>query len=736
MASASSRYTFGLGLGLEPLHIPYLHTLGRGRAHEQLEGNPQATPPRPARYLRCAGLPLRGGWPGGRIHTPSPASLAERLSRHSLGVNQGWRRYDEAPARALVRPTRVLRVVGTVKNPAGLTGSGSGQTTLTYAPGGTAPSLVLDYGQDLGGRATFRVAHTSGTTIQTTYSETLRNLGNDGAASVGAFSSGNAQRSDTFTLTRPGPVMAKLIQGGERYELVTLTTPGSVTLSGAGIYFTPLRETPSTMPGHFLSSDRLLNRVWYAGAYTLNLNQMTPGTVVQSGAVNRLHLILDGAKRDRAVWSGDHVISDLTDYYVSDPVYARDSNALFLEHPASSAGEAAPATGVMSQPGPLPGACTPNPNVEHNGCVTWSATYSMLVMTALYHYYLYTGDLAFVRQHWPAVVRQMAWDAQQVGSDGLFAVSSSDDADWNVENVSGQLTYVNAVYVEALRSAAGLSRALGHTAQARTQLRAAATVARAVNRHLWDSSTGVYDASTSQRGSVVQDANVTAILAGIPSRARARRIIRVLERRLSSRFGPRDVSSPAPSGYTQDISPYMGSFNVLADFASGEESAALALIRREWGYMINHDPGGTDWERIQLNGIPKGGPLADSSAHAWSTGPTPALSEYVLGVAPAKAGFSQWVAAPEPGQLSWAQGTVPTPHGPIGVRWQRRRRSSFVLTIQVPRRTSATVEIPLLGARRTIARDGRVVRPNVVRGGYAIFRHVSGIHTWAWAAGR
>jgi alpha-L-rhamnosidase len=329
----------------------------------------------------------------------------------------------------------------------------------------------------------------------------------------------------------------------------------------------------------------------------------------------------------------------------------------------------------------------------------------------------------------------MAWDAQQVGSDGLFTINSADGADWNVETTSGQLTYVNAVYVEALQAAGKLARALGRTAQASQYLKAAGAVARSVNAHLWDRGAGVYEASTTQRGAVVQDANVTAILAGIPSHSRARAIIAVLRRRLRHRFGLLDVSSPVPSGYTQDISPYMGSFNVLADFSVGDEAAALALIRQEWGYMVGHDPGGVDWERIQLDGVPKGGPLADSLAHAWSTGPTPALSEYVLGVRPASPGFLRWTVTPQPGPLRWAQGVVPTPRGQISAGWRRSGQRSFVMTVQVPAHTSATVEIPLLGQRRAIARDGKLVRPNVVRGGYAVFRGVSGTHTWAWAAG-
>jgi hypothetical protein len=38
------------------------------------------------------------------------------------------------------------------------------------------------------------------------------------------------------------------------------------------------RGTPDALTGHFLSNDPLLNHIWYAGAYTLNLVREVPGT--------------------------------------------------------------------------------------------------------------------------------------------------------------------------------------------------------------------------------------------------------------------------------------------------------------------------------------------------------------------------------------------------------------------------------------------------------------------------
>ncbi len=290
------------------------------------------------------------------------------------------------------------------------------------------------------------------------------------------------------------------------------------------------------------------------------------------------------------MWSGDQLISDLTDYYVSDPLYARDSLGLFLTHPASTADFLIPTAGVMSQPGPLPGACSPNPAFLDNECVTWSAGYSVVVIPALYNYYLYTGDLAFIRRHWQAVVRQMQWDAQQVGANGLFTVNAADADDWNLESPTGEVSYVNAVYVEALQAASKLAAALGDATDATRWSASASAVARAVNARLWNAKTGVYDASASIHGSVVQDANVMAILSGIASPTRARSIIGVLRRALATPYGPAIATTDA-TGYVRDVSPYMSGFNVLADFASGEDPDALALIRQEWGFIDLPRPG-------------------------------------------------------------------------------------------------------------------------------------------------
>src|SRR4051794_17255419 len=68
---------------------------------------------------------------------------------------------------------------------------------------------------------------------------------------------------------------ANAIQGGERFQPLTLTTPGTLTLSAVGIHVRHPNAGAGDYVGHFLSSDEELNRIWYQGAYT-NDTDMVP----------------------------------------------------------------------------------------------------------------------------------------------------------------------------------------------------------------------------------------------------------------------------------------------------------------------------------------------------------------------------------------------------------------------------------------------------------------------------
>jgi alpha-L-rhamnosidase len=818
------------------------------------------------------------------------AALAPALrdSASAAGVTAtDWQRYVQRTP-AVATPVRVVSMSGDVSNAGALAGD-SGVTTLARATGAPAPSIVLDYGQDLGGVPEFGVqAETGAPTLQAGYAEALRFLTPDGDGGR-PFQSGDPSRSDSYSVSGAGVITNPYIQGGERYQEVTLQSPGSVTLSFARIRTTTYPDVPANYAGHFLSSSDALNRLWYAGAHTLAVNMLAanspagywsvqngylrdtggdtgllktgsdwtdytmsfrtrvngqqsgfvvrgasndtkyllilddsadhvgapnvvqevvfdagriyhvanlplaapiePGTwhdvsvavrgttvttsvdgsvagsfdsatfpagvsgipagtigfredsgigehtdfddlVVtapdgsvlyrnsfddpvaladfQVPGVNEGNLIMDGAKRDRDVWEGDLSVETPTLFYSFGAAdYVRDSLRLLGSYQLQSGfieGRRAPGDPVRSGP-PLPGTTS-----------QYSASYSMYFVANLATYYRYTGDLAFVRDEWPVAQRELAWNAQQVDAQGLFETTPGDGNNWHYDDQTGAQTYYNALYFRILNDAADLAAALGDSEQAAAYRTHADSVRAAVNRELFDPQTGGYDISTTQRGSIAQDANTYALLYGIAPQDRVPAILRAMSAALATPHGDLSVSSPAPSGYHQVIGPFMGSYELWARFAAGDTAGAYDLLDREWGQMAQGDPGNVLWEvmgpdgTVHTPGINGAGDGATSMAHGWSTGPTSALSQYVLGIAPDAPGYATWSVEPHPGSLTWAQGTAPTPHGPLAVAWRTSAAAhQFSIDVTPPTGTAGTITVPFRGAAAVAHVNGRLV---------------------------
>lgn len=70
-----------------------------------------------------------------------------------------------------------------------------------------------------------------------------------------------------------------------------------------------------------------------------------------------------------------------------------------------------------------------------------------------------------------------------------------------------------------------------------------------------------------------------------------------------------------------------------------------------------------------------------SYCHGWSATPSRDLLVHTLGITPAEPGYSVVRIAPRLGDLSWARGAVPSPHGLISVDV---RGSSVTITSPVP----------------------------------------------------
>ena len=161
-------------------------------------------------------------------------------------TNPDWQQYVEGPFTPNVTPVAVVSTSGNVTNAAALASGGSGSATLTMASGGTAPVIILDYGKDVGGFPYFTVAAESGSPVlRAAYSEGKQFISASGDGGA-AFNAGDPSRADSYTVSAAGTITNRYIQGGERFEEITLTSAGSVTLSrpAFGSALTGRRQRP------------------------------------------------------------------------------------------------------------------------------------------------------------------------------------------------------------------------------------------------------------------------------------------------------------------------------------------------------------------------------------------------------------------------------------------------------------------------------------------------------------
>jgi hypothetical protein len=187
---------------------------------------------------------------------------------------------------------------------------------------GNGSHLILDFGVEVGGLVSFKYNSTGEGAVGLAFTEAKNWIGEWSDSSNGGFKKpdgaiyANISAAGSGTYTMPD----KFLRGGFRYLTLFLITNSTTTVQLSDINleigFQPTWSNLKAYQGYFHSNDELLNRIWYSGAYTLQTNSVPVDTgrqvpFVVGGWANNGTLgpgdtiIVDGAKRDRAVWPGD-----------------------------------------------------------------------------------------------------------------------------------------------------------------------------------------------------------------------------------------------------------------------------------------------------------------------------------------------------------------------------------------------------------------------------------------------
>ena len=111
--------------------------------------------------------------------TPAAAQGPVELSSTPIPENQTWRSYVLGTGELTAKPVRINATSGDVTNAEGLVDPAKGPAKLTYTAGGRVPTIILDYGREVGGLPFFTATAVSdgGVTLRAAYTRRASSCG-------------------------------------------------------------------------------------------------------------------------------------------------------------------------------------------------------------------------------------------------------------------------------------------------------------------------------------------------------------------------------------------------------------------------------------------------------------------------------------------------------------------------------------------------------------------------------
>ena len=192
--------------------------------------------------------------------------------------------YVLTPKSTEVYPSAITQQSGEIDSPENILKEDGKSAVLRYPKGGKKPFLILDLGRaSASGYPVFKVRSRKGTpVVRLAYSTHPRACGEKGGFGRGTCRylgqtvdlpvlPANPGRYELYTIPRDGTFIAPLIQGQQRYVRVQLDTPGTeVAIDSLHILNKEVHDLSPTA-GHFLCNDEMINKIWYASAWTLQI---------------------------------------------------------------------------------------------------------------------------------------------------------------------------------------------------------------------------------------------------------------------------------------------------------------------------------------------------------------------------------------------------------------------------------------------------------------------------------
>jgi hypothetical protein len=414
---------------------------------------------------------------------------------------------------------------------------------------------------------------------------------------------------------------------GFRFARIDLVEPGAfIAIKSARAVFL-YRDLPYL--GSFKCSDERLNKIWTTGAYTTQLNMQD--------------YLWDGVKRDRLVWIGDMHPETMT-------IGAVFGNVDIVRRSLDL---------IRSE--------TPMPEWM-NGI----SSYSMWWVLIQNSWYRHNGDIAYLREQKPYLAGLLKELMKHIGPNNEETLPETRFLDWpSSENKPAIHAGLHSLMILTLQAGAEMCDTLGDSD---TRQQCLDAVSR-LKKH-------VPDPNHSKQAAALMS------LAGLGDPA-------TLNREVLAVDGPKRLST------------FYGYYVLEARAKAGDYQGCLDIIRQYWGGML--DLGATTfWEDFDLDWTVNAGRIDElvppgkkdihgdfgaycyvgfrhSLCHGWASGPTPWLSEHVLGIQVVQPGCKVVRVTPHLGDLQWAEGSYPTPMGVLKVRHEKQPDGTVKSTIDAPK---------------------------------------------------
>ncbi len=379
----------------------------------------------------------------------------------------------------------------------------------------------------------------------------------------------------------------------------------------------------------FQSSDKTLDTIWELCRYSIK-------------ATTFAGVYVDG-DRERIPYEADAYLNQLSHYTCDpDPQMARDT----YDH-------------LMKQP-------------------TWPTEWAPHMIFMAHADWMQTGDQAWIASRFEALKKKTL--SERARADGLLVSNQKqqkrdDIVDWPTTERDGYVftpvnTVVNAFHLRALQRMSELAIAARKPDDAKSYQQQYQKTLAAFQEKLIDPQTGIFKDGESTKHSSLH-ANLFPLAFGLVPEKNRKRVIAFIKQR-----GMR-------------CSVYAAQYLLEGLYEQGEAQTALDLMLadgdRSWKHMLNSGTTIT-WEAWDNKYKPN-----QDWNHAWGAAPANILPRYVIGVRPTKPGWSEILIAPQPASLTSLLGKVPSPRGPVHVKWEK---ATNIWQIALPPGVSGLISLP------------------------------------------